>query len=131
NGTRWLASYTLQQAEDGDTGVRLSASPRHLLKMNLTTPLFSGAWQAGLEVQHMSERTTPIDGTVGSNTVTNLTFASNRLAKNLELSASLYNLFDEKYADPPSVEHCDALDRCLDGITQDGRSFRVKLTYRH
>ncbi|MDH5488047.1 MAG: TonB-dependent receptor, partial [Gammaproteobacteria bacterium] len=131
NGTEWLTSYTLQKAEDGVTGARLSDSPRHLLKMNLRTPLFNSAWQAGLEVQHISDRTTPIDGTVSSATVTNLTFVSERLAKNLVLSASFYNLFDENYADPPSLEHCDSLDRCLNGITQDGRSFRLKLTYRH
>ena len=131
NGTEWLTSYTLQKAEDGVTGARLSDSPRHLLKMNLRTPLFNSAWQAGLEVQHISDRTTPIDGTLSSATVTNLTFVSERLAKNLVLSASFYNLFDENYADPPSLEHCDNLDRCLNGITQDGRSFRLKLTYRH
>ena len=131
NRMQWHGSYTLQKAEDGDTGARLSDSPRHLLKMNITTPMFSSAWQAGVEVQYMSDRTTSNDGTIGSSTVTNLTFVSNRLAKNLELSASLYNLFDEQYADPPSLEHCDSLDRCLNGITQDGRSFRLKLTYRH
>jgi hypothetical protein len=33
------------------------------------------------------------------------------------------NLFDEKYSDPGSTEHIQDL------IKQDGRAFRVKLTY--
>jgi len=47
-----------------------------------------------------------------------------RLLKNLDLSASVYNLFDKKYGDPGGAEHLQ------DIIDQDGRTFRVKLTYR-
>lgn len=42
----------------------------------------------------------------------------------LELSGSAYNLFDTKYSDPGGDEHKQ------DSIEQDGRTFRVKLTYR-
>src|SRR5712692_4921679 len=41
-----------------------------------------------------------------------------------DLSAGLYNLFDKRYADSGGVEHVQT------SIPQDGRSFRVKLTYR-
>ena len=50
-------------------------------------------------------------------------------ARNIEVSASVYNVFDRAYGDVPSEEHFDSLDRSLNEIPQDGRSFRLKLTY--
>ena len=41
-----------------------------------------------------------------------------------ELSAGLYNLLDKNYADPGAEEHLQ------DSLRQDGRNFRVKLTFR-
>jgi iron complex outermembrane receptor protein len=99
--------------------------------MNFTTPFFGDVWRAGSEIQYMGERTTPRGGTVSDFTVMNLTLTAERFAKNLEVSAGVYNLFDKKYADPPSTEHFDTLGRYLNEITQDGRSYRLKLTYRY
>jgi outer membrane receptor for ferrienterochelin and colicin len=56
--------------------------------------------------------------------ITNLTMTYENLVKGLELSASVYNLFDVDYGHPGGGEHVQ------DIIEQDGRSFRVKLTYR-
>ena len=39
------------------------------------------------------------------------------------MSASLYNLFDRRYADPVGPEVV------MPAIQQDGRTFRLKLTY--
>ena len=44
--------------------------------------------------------------------------------KNLEFSGSIYNLFDKKYHDPASPDFSQDLN------PQDGRTFRVKLTYK-
>jgi iron complex outermembrane receptor protein len=41
----------------------------------------------------------------------------------LELSASVYNLLDRRYSDPTGSELVQRL------VEQDGRTFRVKLTY--
>jgi outer membrane receptor protein involved in Fe transport len=57
--------------------------------------------------------------------VVNLTLFSQKLIKNLEFSASVYNLLNTQYSDPASDFHGP-----LDIIEQDGRTFRVKLTYR-
>jgi outer membrane receptor for ferrienterochelin and colicins len=46
------------------------------------------------------------------------------LLKGLEMSASVYNLLDETYDDPSTPFHRQ------DAIEQDGRAFRLKLTYR-
>jgi iron complex outermembrane receptor protein len=45
------------------------------------------------------------------------------LGKHLQVSASTYNLFDRRYFDPGAAEHRQS------AIQQDGRSFRLKLTW--
>ena len=45
------------------------------------------------------------------------------VVQNLELSASIYNVTNATYSDPGSEEHRQ------DSIVQDGRNFRVRLTY--
>ena len=56
--------------------------------------------------------------------VVNLTLFSQNLVKNLDFSASVYNLLDHRYSDPASRFHQQ------DTIERDGRSFRLKLTYQ-
>jgi len=56
--------------------------------------------------------------------IVNLTLFSQNFVKNLEFSASVYNVLDSRYGDPASRFHTQDL------IGQDGRSFRLKLTYR-
>ena len=88
---------------------------------------------AGVEFLYVSERTTtqltPLGtSVVGANApgygLVNLTLFSQNLVKGLELSASIYNLLDKRYGDPSTPGHQQAI------IEQDGRAFRVKLTYR-
>ncbi|MEO1356409.1 MAG: hypothetical protein AAFW48_11560, partial [Pseudomonadota bacterium] len=55
--------------------------------------------------------------------IANLTLLAAQLAPNLEMSASVYNLFDRRYADPAGPEQPQP------SIEQDGRTFRVKFTY--
>ena len=52
------------------------------------------------------------------------TLLGHALGKHLDLSASVYNLFDKKYFDPGRPEDVQ------DAIQQDGRNFRIKLTGR-
>ena len=79
---------------------------------------------AGIELQYVGARQTIAGGEVRGALIPNLTLFSTGLLKNVELSASIYNLFDHSYEDPGSEEHRQ------DTILQDGRTFRVKLTYR-
>ena len=64
------------------------------------------------------------DPDAGGYGVINLTLFSQNLIKNVEFSASVYNLLNHLYADPASDFHIQ------DIIEQDGRTFRIKLTYR-
>jgi iron complex outermembrane receptor protein len=123
NGLEGRASYTFQRTKNRDTGNILSNSPKNLFKLNLIVPLYKDKVFLGLEEFYVSKRKTVYGSYVGEYVVTNLTLFTKNIFKGLELSGSIYNLFDETYKDPGAYEHRQA------GIEQDGRTFRVKLTY--
>jgi iron complex outermembrane receptor protein len=86
-------------------------------------PLWGENGFAGLEAQYVSERRTVSGKATGSFIIANLTLFSSHLLKGLEITGNVYNLFDTKYRDPA------APPLAPDVITQDGRSFRLKLNY--
>jgi iron complex outermembrane receptor protein len=105
------------------TGATLTNSPGHLVQFNLMMPLLKGAGSAGVEFQYVGPRRTLTGQSVGGVFLPNVTLISRRLSRNLELSASMYNITNATYSDPGSEEHRQ------DSIVQDGRNFRVRLTY--
>jgi outer membrane receptor for ferrienterochelin and colicins len=123
-GVEGRVGYTYQRSRNEDTGLRLTNSPRHLAVLNLVAPVLDRRLFGGLELRHMSSRRTIAGNEVGSVFVANLTVSTRSLPKGLNLSAAIFNLFDNAYADPGSEEHRQ------DTIVQAGRSFRVKLTVR-
>ena len=123
-GWRAQLSYTYADARDGAIGQRLSNSPEHLAKFNLTAPIWQEKVFANFEILGMSDRTTVQGNDVGSYWVANFTLFSREIVKGVELSAGIYNIFDKKYSDPVGSDFPE------DSIQQYGRSFRVKLTYR-
>ena len=123
SGLRGRINYTYQDAKSDETDQTLVNSPRHRATLNVMVPLYRDKLFGGLEVQYTGSRKTLAGKDVDDFFVTNLTLFSKNLIKGLELSGSVYNLFDKKYADPAGREHL------MDTIPQDGRSFRVKLTY--
>lgn len=114
-----------QRAEDEASGSRLSNSPARLFKANLSAPLWGERLRAGLEVQAMSSRKTELGTAAPGFAIANLTLQVPRLAKDVDLSASIYNLFDRRYYDPAGAE-LDPIDR----VEQNGRNFRLKLNCR-
>ncbi len=107
-----------------------------MVKFDVVTPLIGDKLSAGLEFQYTSRRdslstiTGPggqpitVQGVqAGGFAVVNFTLFSHDLVKNLEMSASIYNLLDCHYSDPASQFHVQ------DIIEQDGRSYRFNLTY--
>ena len=99
----------------------LDNSPQHLVKLNLIAPLYQDKAFAGFELQYTSERTTFAGSRTDGFTVANLTLYAQNFWHGVEASASLYNLFDERFSDPSASFPY--------AIQQDGRIFRVKLTY--
>lgn len=123
-GVRARASYSLTEAVDEETDLRLSNSPRHVGKLQLALPLAGECLSAGLELQALSARRTEAGSEVPGFTVCNATLLSRELCPGLTLSFSVYNLFDKDYRDPVSPDYVQ------DAIWQAGRSFRLKLDYR-
>ncbi len=117
-------SYTFTDTRDAVTRSRLSNSPEHLAKLALSVPVWRDQVFASFDLQAMSDRQTAGGARVGAYWLANATLFSRELAKGLEISVSVYNLFDRHYSDPVSP------DFTQDSIPQDGRTFRVKLGYR-
>jgi outer membrane receptor protein involved in Fe transport len=134
DGISTRLSYTLQHTEDRETDAGLPDSPMSMIKLNISVPLIKDKVFAGLEVQYTSKsRTVYTDPTNGQTfpganapgyAIINFTLFSQKLIKNLDISASVYNLLDKTYYDPASNFHLQ------NAIQQDGRTFRIKLTYR-
>jgi len=124
SGVRGRVSYTYEQTEDVKNRLPLSNSPEHMGKLNLILPVYREKVFAGLELQASSSRLTLAGNQSGDFAVVNFTLFSHQIVKGLDLSASVYNLFDQNYAYPGAGEHIQ------DVIRQDGRTFRVRLTYR-
>jgi len=137
NGIRCRASYSFQYTKDYSVAWPMPDSPNHMVKFDVSAPLIPGKLFAGLEFQYTSSRNS-LDAITGSGgqpitvqgeqaggfAVVNFTLFSHNLLKNLDVSASIYNLLDRHYVDPASQFHVQ------DVIAQDGRSFRLNLTYR-
>jgi iron complex outermembrane receptor protein len=124
-GVRGRVSYAFQETEDSKTGEELTDSPRQLAKFNLIVPLFDDRFDTGFELQYTSSTRTLAGRRSGAFWLANLTLFTQKIVTNLEVSASIYNLFDQRYGFPGGPEHVE------DIIVEDGRTFRVKVTYRY
>lgn len=129
--SRLKVSAAFQVARDGN-GQRLTNSPAQVLKFNYSLPILHSSARAGIEEQYTSRRDTVVGGAVGAFSVLNFSVSQIQLAPGVELSGSIYNLLGKNFSDPPSTEHFDNSTpvRFLQGIRQDGRVFRLALTYR-
>ncbi|AMV71419.1 hypothetical protein DBW_1039 [Desulfuromonas sp. DDH964] len=76
-----------------------------------------------VEERYTSSRRTVSGRECGGFAITNLTLSGRKLLPGLELTLSLFNLFDKRYSDPVSAAHLQ------DSIVQDGRTIRGQLTY--
>ena len=124
NGVSGRVSYTYQDAEDAGSGRPVPGSAQHLAKVNLIVPLWRDRLFLGLEGQYQSRRPLERGGHLKDFYLANVTLLSVNLPlKGLDLSASVYNVLDTRYQDPAGAEFRQA------GIEQDGRTFRLKLTY--
>ncbi len=123
-GLRGRVSYALQETLDSATSRRLDNSPMHLAKADLIVPLYRENVFAGLGVQYFGAVQTLAGRKTDPYCLLNLTLLSRELVRGMELSASVYNLLNDRHEIPGGPQHVQ------DVIPQDGLTFRVKLTYR-
>jgi iron complex outermembrane receptor protein len=116
NGATLRASYGYANVEDLANGdAWFQNSPHHLVKLDVTAPLGASGLLAGAEARYVSKRL-GATGTIDPYAVVDLTLTWPAIRDRLELSLSLRNLFDTRYADPPGPSFVQ------NGIEQDGRT---------
>lgn len=123
----WLVrgSYTHQEAVSEVNDQRIANSPANLFKAHFTAPLLPAKIFASLELLYATDRLTLTRQSSGDTLLVNTTLHTQNLAPGLEVSASIYNLFDNDNRTPGGPQHLQ------DTLVQDGRTFRVKFTYRY
>jgi iron complex outermembrane receptor protein len=92
------------------------------VKGQFSTSFWGDRIVPALDVQYTGPRKTLAGNRTGGFTVANITVSGRKLLPWLEMSASVYNLFDKAYSDPGGQEHVQ------DTIPQNGRTFRLKAT---
>ena len=124
SGILATASYSYQATEDANTHSRLIGSAAHVLKGNVSGPLFHTGLIGGLELQYLGARPTLTGNRAPAYTLLNATLLRKNIASRVDLSASAYNLLNSAIYDPGAEQHIEDL------LRQDGRTFRVQLTLR-
>ncbi len=122
NGWQSRFSYAYQQAKEENNSRLPQNSPVHLTKLNIIAPIWREKLFAGLEVQYTSQRNSVSENVPGF-LLANFTVSSKDLLPRMEISGSLYNLLDRTYSDPSSP------DLSAEKVKQNGRQFRIKLSY--
>jgi outer membrane receptor for ferrienterochelin and colicins len=123
NGTMIRGSYAWQKTRNPETSEELTASPHHLAKLNFTLPIRSWA-SLGAELQYQGAARTLLGNQADDFTLANVSFQTAPRKDGFQFEAGVYNVFDTRYAYPGAEDHLQ------DTITQDGRTFRLKVTRR-
>jgi iron complex outermembrane receptor protein len=123
-GLEGRLSYSFQDATDTTTRMAVTNSPKHLIQASLSVPVVQHKVFASMDLQYVSKRATLAGPYSGAYVVPNFTLFRRSVSDNWELSASLYNAFNRRYADPVGNGLAE------NEIVQDGRTFRIKVGYR-
>ena len=121
-GARLRGSVSLQDlAYAGGAG--LLNSPKLLGKINLSAPLPWAGLRAGYELRYDSTRLSLDGSRLGGYALSNLHLRTGALARGLDLSLTLSNLFDKRYAQPGADTNWQ------NALEQDGRTVRLAAEY--
>jgi outer membrane cobalamin receptor len=124
NGTILRGSWTVQRAKDVATNLELTDSPRQLGKLSASAPILNSKVFANLELQYNSETVTLARTHSPSYWITNLTLNSHDRWSKVELTAGIYNAFDEARPFPGAEEHAQTL------LQQEGRTYGAEVIVR-
>jgi iron complex outermembrane receptor protein len=123
-GLEGRLSYSFQDAADASTRMAVTNSPKHLIQASLSVPVVQRKVFASMDLQYVSRRATLTGTYSGAYVVPNFTLFRRSGSDKWELSASLYNAFNQRYSDPVGNGLAE------NEIIQDGRTFRIKVGYR-
>ncbi|WP_436018318.1 TonB-dependent receptor plug domain-containing protein [Trinickia sp. LjRoot230] len=123
SGASVRASYSWQTSRNVDTGAALQDSPRHLGKLNVFVPVFHHNARVGAELRCASSRVAQANTSAAGYCLGNVTLGTNRLIPHADLSFSVYNVTDKRYADPAGPGFTQNV------IEQQSRTFLAKLVY--
>lgn len=123
NGAEGAISDSVQESRNVVTRGALTNSPKQLAKINFSLPLVQNRFFFSSNAQYVSPMTSVAQTRLGGYFVTNFNFFTRQLTDRFDLSAGLYNAFDKRYAGSGTIDTTEK------SIVQDGRSFRIKLTY--
>jgi hypothetical protein len=107
-----------------DRGAELANSPLHFAKLNLSAPVCRQRLFASMDAQYTSSVQTLAGNRLGDFPVFNATLYGRTLWKQVDISGSVYNLFNKRYWDPERPENPE------DSILQNGTTYRVKLVVK-
>ena len=121
-GARLRDSVSIQHASYSN-GADVVNAPEVLGKLNFSSPLPIHGLRLGYELRYDSSRLTLNGTSLGGYSLSNLFLSTESLAKGLEISLGIGNLFDKHYAQPASANHWQ------NSLEQDGRSVRADIHY--
>jgi outer membrane receptor for ferrienterochelin and colicins len=122
--TSGYLSVALQRTENDQTGDKLPNSPEEMVNLGVSVPLVRGEVYLSVDNQYVGEvMTAYLDEKVDSYFLTNATISHNAVASDLEMSLSVYNLFDVAYSHPGTYDHVQT------EIPQDGRTLGLNVKY--
>jgi outer membrane receptor protein involved in Fe transport len=122
-GTRARASVSLQNVSYAG-GNSLLNSPKVLARLNVSAPLPWWGLRAGYELRYDSARLSADGSRLPGFVLSNVHLTTSALAKDLDLSLTVGNLFDKRYAHPGADTNWQ------NALEQDGRSVRLAAQYR-
>ncbi len=122
-GIRARASVSLQDVSYAG-GDSLLNSPKLLARVNLSAPLPWWGLRAGYELRYDSARLSLDGSRLPAFMLSNVHLTTGALAKDLDLSLTVGNLFDKRYAHPGADTNWQ------NALEQDGRSVRLAAQYR-
>jgi outer membrane receptor for ferrienterochelin and colicins len=117
-------SYSYQDVKNPSTQRPVTNSPKQILQAGFAVPLIKQRVFASMDLQYLSKRATVSGGFVPAYVLPNFTLFTRKVLRGWEVSASMYNAFNQKYEDPASN------GQAADTLVQDGRTFRVKIGYK-
>jgi iron complex outermembrane receptor protein len=132
SGVEGRLSYTYQDARNELTSASLPDAPRHLVKVNISAPVFRRALTPALEAEYMSRSTTvwPAMTYSAPPVLVNASLSSRQFWRGFSASGGAYNLVGRSMSAPTFgyFEQNHTLSS-TSLLPDDRRSFRVKLTW--